>query len=272
MGMSATPNLPATHSAATQPPPPDAPDSTDFSPGPDHRDLYLLVIGIVLGILIGPRVLGSFSPATYDKWFVGTAELQNELTGAMRQVTDKLNAFNEQTAERQAKLRASGASPEAMLELNRALRTELKAIVLEERVIKARYLGGPVPRSADELPLPNQPAGTDELMVDGKILKAERAHLDWLAARLTAIILATAVMMVLETLIDPRPRVIDGAAFWPRLRNGLATARYALMAVWVALALARPLVLLRVPGVFFLLLVLVAVAVAAVPLRRRARG
>jgi membrane protease YdiL (CAAX protease family) len=34
--------------------------------------------------------------------------------------------------------------------------------------------------------------------------------------------------------------------------------------VWIALALARPVVLLRVPGVFFLLLVLIAVAVAAV--------
>lgn len=53
--------------------PDQSPDDVPQVPrvGPDHRDLYLIVVGIVLGVLLGPAVMGRVSPATYNKLFRG---------------------------------------------------------------------------------------------------------------------------------------------------------------------------------------------------------
>ena len=43
---------------------------------PDHRDLYLLVIGLAAGLLLSQWCLGRFSPDFYEKWFVGGQKMR----------------------------------------------------------------------------------------------------------------------------------------------------------------------------------------------------
>ncbi len=49
------------------------------SPFPDLGGLYLLIAGIVLGILLGPAVLGRLAPSIYEDAFVGGAEQKQAL-------------------------------------------------------------------------------------------------------------------------------------------------------------------------------------------------
>lgn len=49
------------------------------SPFPDQGSLYLLVAGILLGVLMGPAVLGRLAPSIYEDAFVGGADLARQL-------------------------------------------------------------------------------------------------------------------------------------------------------------------------------------------------
>jgi len=44
---------------------------TDLHMGPNHWDLYILVGGIALGLLLSPWVLGRVSPVRHDRLFYG---------------------------------------------------------------------------------------------------------------------------------------------------------------------------------------------------------
>ena len=44
---------------------------------PDHRHMYLLVLGVAAGFALSPWGLGRWSPPTYARWFVG-AQVQRE--------------------------------------------------------------------------------------------------------------------------------------------------------------------------------------------------
>ena len=56
--------------------PPGPPSGGVGGGGPDHRDLYLIVVGVLLGVLLGPGVLGRFAPNVYDRIFVGRDSAQ----------------------------------------------------------------------------------------------------------------------------------------------------------------------------------------------------
>ena len=40
-------------------------------PFANHRDLYVLIVGLVLGLLLSPASLGRFAPNVYNKMFIG---------------------------------------------------------------------------------------------------------------------------------------------------------------------------------------------------------
>ena len=74
--------------------------------------------------------------------------------------------------------------------------------------------------------------------------------------RSTALLLAIAMAMILEAVLDSSRRV---------QRRRLSRARYALIAVWIALVLAQPETLGRVPLPFLALLALLVLVAAAAP-------
>ena len=49
----------------------DASASRVIAGRPDPMHLYLLVAGVLAGVLLGPGVLGRIAPGVYDRWFVG---------------------------------------------------------------------------------------------------------------------------------------------------------------------------------------------------------
>lgn len=112
-------------------------------------------------------------------------------------------------------------------------------------------------------------AGVAEFIVQADARRRARAaaivtvHLDWLRARWHALVFAVLCVSILET------RFRGGAEGVRTGRRGLATARHALLAVWLGLALAQPRLLGGVPVLFIALLVLVASLAALIPLGRR---
>jgi hypothetical protein len=65
--------------------------------GPEARHLYLLVAGIIAGVLLGPGVLGRVLPEVYDRWFVGG-----------REAAMNVQALEQKRAELLVQIRATG--------------------------------------------------------------------------------------------------------------------------------------------------------------------
>jgi len=68
-------------------------------------DLSLMVWGLVLGMILGPMVMGQLSPALYERLFIGT-HIAN----------DELGLFDQQTQERLARLTQTGVTRAAVQE------------------------------------------------------------------------------------------------------------------------------------------------------------
>ncbi|MEX0885200.1 MAG: hypothetical protein WD009_02065 [Phycisphaeraceae bacterium] len=225
------------------------------NPFPDHRDIYVLVAGLLLGVVLGPAVLGQIAPELHDRWFVGSAALRAELD---EHITER-----EQTLRR---LQESGVTEAAIPE-------RLAAEAEQEALLRAR------------------------------LAEAEAAHARGLGGRLHALILAALALMVAEALVSPRVtdgggrkrRRVDAAAkraegadrvggvsggdvsgggggagevVSPAVAR-LVMARYALMALWLAMVVAQPRIIETLPWLFMALLLLIALAAAFVPLGRR---
>lgn len=92
-----------------------------------------------------------------------------------------------------------------------------------------------------------------------------------LMGTLCAIMIVIALVMVLETFVSPQqgPDAPQRTRVHP-LVGRLKSARYALMAIWLALFLANPVLLWKTPWLFALMLAVVAM-VTLVPLGRTDR-
>ena len=174
---------------------------------PNHRDLYVLAIGLVLGILLGPAVLGKYAPATYEHYFGDVADAKVQWA--------KYDLSQEQVLQRLAEAQATSVALDEFKAAHAPQR-----LPLIEHYHQARHNQG----------------------------------------RLIATLLGVVIIMVLETLPDPRAI---------RTRSHLATARYALMAVTLALVLAQPQLLVGISVVYLVLLLAAALTLALVPLARQ---
>ena len=65
------------------------------APSPNHRNLYLLILGLVGGIALGPAVLGRLSPDSYQKIF-GVGRLSHaQLKQISNEKRDQINRLTE---------------------------------------------------------------------------------------------------------------------------------------------------------------------------------
>lgn len=183
--------------------------------------LYLIVAGILLGVLLGPAVLGRLAPSVYQRAFVGGAEQAARLAEEQAKTQQQLEA-----------LEATGVTEAAIPE-------QLLARDQQLAVLKA------------------------------ELEQARRLRLAELVGGLSALTLAVIAVMLIESLISPDPAPDKPTPVPPALGR-LITARYALAALWIALALAQPALLKQLPILFVALLVVVALAAALVPLGQKA--
>lgn len=209
--------------AETSPPPSDdrAESAAPLSPFPDHRDLYLLIAGVALGVLLSAAVLGNLWPQAYHDLFVGGYDVHRQVI-----------AMQQRHAETLATLETTDVTDVAIAEQQQQFEQQLMPLQAE-------------------------------------LQQARNEHLDALAGRLSALIVAIALVMVLEVLVSPQPAAGQRAAV-PAALNRLISVRYALLALWLALVIARPAALGELSLLFVLLVIAVALAVAFVPLGRRA--
>lgn len=174
------------------------------SDGPGHRDLYLLVAGVVAGVLLGPGVFGRLAPEAYDEVF----------PPSIQTVGLQLVELEKKLAANRELLRQIGATDAAISDLE-AQRPE-KRTELEARFDRASRSAG----------------------------------------RTTSLLVALVVTMILEAAIGAH-----------RVRRRLTQARYALLAIWVALILAQPAVLSGISLPFVAMLTLIVLIAAVVPFR-----
>lgn len=178
-------------------------------PTAGHRELYLLVAGLLLGLLAGPWVLGRAAPDFYARTFVGGTTQLKEL-----------------------------AQTQHELALRRAVVLETKSeTVLADFELEAAAKVRPLIQAWEKA-------------------KLERSQ--ELQRIMSAVALAIACIMGLEALLLGQ---------W---QHRAMSARYALMALWLAMLLAQPAMLAELPMVLVLLLVLVAGASVLLPLKRTA--
>jgi lipopolysaccharide export LptBFGC system permease protein LptF len=198
--------------------------------GPDHRDLYLIIFGIVAGVVAGPWVFGRLAPRQYDKLFVGTYDAQR----IFKADWDALADFDEQTRRQLDSPALKAATPEAR-------QSHEQARAIERLDIEIAMLQS-----------------------DVRLRITEEHHRRAIHGYMLALLLTVLVLMVLETFLDPhatgRPRAI---------RNRLAAARYAAFGLWLALVIAAPAGLAAIPLPFLALAIVVALAAALVPMPQR---
>ena len=89
-----------------------------LSPFPGPACLYLLVGGIVLGVLVGPAVMGRLAPSLYQELFVGGAQLSQQLLDQQNQTANQLELLEQTdvTDVALAEQLALGQSQQAVIE------------------------------------------------------------------------------------------------------------------------------------------------------------
>lgn len=240
-----------------------------LSPFPARRDLFLLATGLVLGVVLGPPVLGTLSPAAYVGLFGGT------------EAATALDEVNEQAA------------------LARAQAREQLGLEPEFQPRPAPLAGADGAAGAAGAAGPDGVAGADGVAADPARARAEAQYrqVDEVLARtqqararavqntmdaqavewLLGLLMALAAVFVAEVLVAPEPPVSRGGSGGfsergvvvpPALRR-LVTIRYALLAVALTLVLARTTLYELVPWPFVFALLAVATVAAWAPLGRR---
>ena len=84
-----------TDQADEQPGPGDTEQINTLNPFPDLRDLYLIIAGIVVGILLSGAVLGNIAPNLHQRLFVGGMQVQKNLEELREDKREQIEALKE---------------------------------------------------------------------------------------------------------------------------------------------------------------------------------
>lgn len=229
------------------------------NPFPGHRDLYLIVAGLIVGVLCSSAVLGRLAPSWYDGLFVGSGAQAMQQAQHAR---ERIKSVQQDQARTLATLKSTGVTGVAVEAATGRFSKQLMEV---------------------QVPL---------ALARRKVTTNRQQYAATLGQRMTALILVMLIIMVLESLVAPEappelpeapqpPEVAEGGgaaaharavrrtAVVPAALGRLVTIRYALAAIWIGMAIARPSLLLQTPIIFAALLLLVALFVGFVPLGPR---
>jgi len=230
----------------------DPPQTITLWPLADHRHLYMIVAGILLGVILGPAVLGRLAPKAYDSAFVGSGDT-TEFDAALL----ALEEFKSDISTREQKIRE-------LIEQYEAVGEPGDSIMVAQEEHKMRLING----FAEEEVALN--ATVEELQVP--ILFSQSQHAEKLAGLATLLLLALGVVFAIESIMGPASNERDKTLALPPMLARLVTVRYALMASWLTLMIAQPAPLRRIAdhAAFAVILIAVIVVVGFVPLGKRA--
>jgi len=206
----------------------------------------MLVVGVVLGVLLGPAVLGRLAPQAYDQMFLGSGDM-NQLQEARAQLDQFLNDEDARMARIQAILEqaevlgegdsAHAATQQQITALTNAFADEQAR--LEQNIETAR-----VP-----------------------ILARQQQHREKLQGMATMMLLLIILILAAEAILSPqRDELETGKAKLPPALSRLITIRYGLAAGWLMLMLAQPVWLKNIDLVFGGLLLAIVLLEGLIPL------
>ena len=185
--------------------------------------MYILLAGLIIGLAMCPWIMGRFmSVESFQKWYLGGAK---EFDAYVEFQKEQNIHIGKEKLDKEAKLKATGVTEIAIKEA-------MDAIDEAARLERVRY-----PEAVNA---------------------ARQEHLRWLISFVSALVIATALVMFIEPIFEPRGRTAV-------IRRRLVTARYVLIAAWVATSLAKPAYLTSLSPLFVFLLVTVAILAAIVP-------
>lgn len=211
----------------------------------------MLVAGVVLGVLLGPAVLGRLMPDQHDVLFVGSGD-----TGALEQAQAELEDFLTNTERREAKINEIIAQYELV-----GAEDDSIAIAKEEQIVA----------------LTNSFADEEEalrgavVLAQGEVEVRRQTQREKLSGMAMAMLLAIAALFATESILSPqRDELEQGRAALSPMLSRLVTVRYGLMAGWLLLMLAQPIWLRGIDPIFGGLLLAVVLVVGLVPLGKKA--
>ena len=211
----------------------------------------MLVAGVVLGLVLGPTVLGQFAPQFYDPMFVGSGDTA-ELDAARADLDD----FKTNSDRREAKINEIIAQYKLVGSDDDSI-----AIAKDEQLVALTNAFADEQEALEQVLLSAQ----------GEVTFRRQAHLDKLSGMATVILLLVVLLFAAEAIVSPqRDEIEDGQAELSPLLSRLVTVRYGLMAGWLILMLAQPHWLSGIDPWFGGLLLLVVVVAGLVPLGKRA--
>ncbi|MFI4859498.1 MAG: hypothetical protein ACIAXF_02330, partial [Phycisphaerales bacterium JB063] len=248
-------------------------DAVTLWPLPDARHIYLLAAGIVLGVLLGPAVMGRVLPSAYEQLF-NRGGYSTELESAREAALAMMNDPGSWLLSPEVDAEVERFETLAREKLNRQL-TTLRATgvtqqAIDEHVARAEqtlveYRAGVTQRSFDnQLAQKRLQIG----MLEREQQVTRQQHYLKLIGVQMALVLALIAFAVAEALLAPPAQGEGRRVASPRLAH-LVTIRYALLAGWLTLALAQPAALQQVNPYFAAVLVLVVLVVGLVPLGKR---
>ena len=191
-------------------------------PAPDHRDMYILILGLVVGLAMSPWIMGRFmNEVAYHHWYFGGGKAVDEYREFLKSQGEEVRSKDDALLER---LVATGVTKEAV--------DEMRATLFAE---------------AEEARKPFTAA----------IAVERQAHEQWLRGILFALVTAVILLMFIEPLFEMtgnfavfRRSLVTGRyallAVWIALILGKPHAIQGIS--WLFLALAIAVILVAAAG------------------------
>ena len=210
----------------------------------------MLVAGVMLGVLLGPAVLGRIAPPLYDQMFLGSGDI-SELQAAQ----EELDLFLNDEDTRMDRINSIMRQAEFLSENDSARDSaDAQAMQLMNNFANEQL------RLQDDIQAKRIP-----------ILANQQLHREKLSGMATMLLLLIVILLAAEAILSPqRDELESGKITLPPALSRLITIRYGLAAGWLMLMLAQPTWLKGLDLIFGGLLLAVVLVAGLVPLGKKA--